>query len=314
MKHLALLLLVALTGCGGGGSSAVPATQVAVASPTTAPGVTPTIPPATPGTPAPSPAAALRAVGAAGGGLATSSGQRSTLATVPNSIPKIIISFSANANWGGIAGNVFLWVYSTVTGQTVPTTGLTLTLDPALRISGLPLQDTIGRFGLSNDWTTLMNPPTKTGVLSMTATFNDGTTGTIPVYSYDTWLVGCQSGNPPADLYQNGAPVPSTVGSEDVSIDCVGRNLVFAKGAALASSPVADSAGNVLSTVASVLKTGTVPTTSTTFSISSLANGQVYVARTRDGGFAKFQLSNIDPTSGILGGQALYSASGTFAF
>lgn len=250
--------------------------------------------------------------------------RRALAASVPNGIPKIITSFSANPNWGGIAANMFVWVYSTVSAQTVPTTSLNLALDPALRIAGAPILDTSGRFGLSNDWSAFFNPPTQTGQLHATAAFDDGTTGIITIYSYDTWFVGCNGGATPlapgstplGNAYLTTAPTPSTIAAADVSIDCAGNNLVFPHGAILASAPVADSTGNVLPTIATVTATTGVPTTTTTFALSSLHNGQVYVARTGTGGFAKFQPDHSTATAGqgLVAGEALFTSGATFAF
>jgi hypothetical protein len=307
-----VLLALVLYGCSSGGFAPTPI--AAVQSPQT----TPTIPPASNvPTPAPSPAAAQRAVGAAPAGIVTSSSIRSSLASVPNAIPKIITSFSINPNWGGISGSFFAWVYSTKTGQTVPTSSVTLTLDPALQLAGPPTLDTTGRFGLSNDWSTILNPPSKAGILNIGAQFSDGTSGTILAYSYNTWFVTCIGGsNPVANVYQGAAPIPSTIASADVYLDCSAGNLVFPHGAVIASPPVADATGNVLTTITGVLALTSVPTTTTAFSLSTLPNGVVIVARTGDGGFGKFQPDHSSTSPLLVAGESLRdvpTGSGNYA-
>jgi hypothetical protein len=302
----AALAVSILAACGGGGgSSATPTAPVVVPSPVAS---------------APVVAQSKLKIGAgfSGAGQKTVAAVRRALAkrvALANSvgvIEPVVQSFSTNANWGDNVSNLFVWAFDPTTGATVPEAGLTTTISlPGLTVQNDGMDSAPGGFeGITNDWSVAFNPPTATGQFPATITFADGTTGTVSLDVYDTFFVGCPGSTPTppiADVYQNGAPIPSTTSNADISIDCSGGNLVFPNGGVIASAPVADVYGNVVTTISSVITPPGVPTTPLIVPLSSVSIGEVFVARTASGGFAKFEP---DVAEGNIAALNVFNVSG----
>jgi len=313
MSHLrtglsAALLTLTLAACGGGSGSTPPAPSRTV-SPTT--------------TPAPSPTIAAQAnhiaAGFSGPGKTALAAVRKIKSTsISNAIETVVQSYSANG-WGDLFGNLYVWAVNSTTNAVVTETSLTATIAQ----SGLTVQntiaDSIGFDGITGDWIVAFYTPTATGQYQVAVTFGDGTTGSVPVDVYDQFYVGCGTGAPLANVYTAGAIGPSTnqTTAADVYIDCAGGNLVFPNGA-VATAPVTDEYGNVITTIAGIDTPGTIPTAALTVPLSSISVGEVFVAHTAAGGLAKFEPYNINAvgTTGDLeaAGLALSTSTSTFAY
>jgi hypothetical protein len=312
MKHLALLLLVALTGCGGGGSSAVPTTQVATvpsatATPTSAPGVTPTATPIAP--------AGNHVVGAPAQ-VFTASGVRKpqSVSLGSGGVPTVVVGFSSTM--GGTFSQLFTWA-ANASNQPVKETSISatpigpLTLQPSVA-------DTSSSFSATTfDWIITPLQLTGTGKINIAVTFGDGTTGTVPYFSYDNSQLACSSPGPTQWAYQGGVPVGG-VSPPDVTIDCVHNTLVFNNGATLVSGPVADAYGNLASNLTTIMS-GTWTEAVTTVPLSQVAVGSIYLAKTSDGGFMKYMVySNLFISSSgrdqVLQAFSLHGAGNSLTF
>lgn len=330
------LLILGLAACGGGGAGPVPV-AMATSIPTTGPTNSPTNSPTGAPTNAPTIAPQAIGLGAAPSGILTATGALSLLRSsdlyvsrrgpqsslVPNTIPPVVWSYSANANWGSVYGQLVTWAFNTTTSATLPETNLNASSSTAITVQSTNADHSPNFYGLTNDWLVTYNSPTATGQSPTSITFvgPNAVSGSVPVDVYDTFYTGCPGSTPLppiGNVYQSGAPKPTaTLGTGDVQIDCAGANLQFPLGAVLASQPLADSTGNILTTITSITAAASgIPSTLTSFPISGLKVGQVYVSRTQDGQFAKFEIlvaTASGSTSSVSGISWHSKADGSYA-
>lgn len=293
MKHHLILLSLSLlaAGCGGGGSSPTPLTVAPTAAPTTAP-LSRTIA----GAPATATAAQL------------STTRRSAQAQgITNGLPILVESSGMIAAW---AGTIAVWVTDTQTNADIAETSGTIVPSGNLAINNAafaPLSCLGQISGVCTvhptGWTfgTSSTNGKPVGKQTLTVTFGDGTTGSTFDYIYDGWNLPCNSGW----AYVGGIPVAqATQGTSDVFADCAHTNIIFPKGAVLASAPTADKYGNTATVMPTLTAAIALTSPIVTLPMTSTAAGQVYAIATQDGGFAKVYFS------GQAGGGAINATNG----
>lgn len=161
------------------------------------------------------------------------------------------------------------------------------------------------------------------GKTNTTIIFGDGTTGKIPVYTYD-WFYNTCSGiatpsSPQQWAYQGGIPTGNAA-TPDAVVSCTSPyTLTFPNGAMKVSDPVADSYGNVASAFTTVLSVGTFTNNAQVVPVSSLVPGTIYIVKLSDGGYAKLMpwINDGAPTVPNVSGASLHdvpNGSGVFPY
>ena len=353
MNRSIFALLVLCVGCGGGGggSSPVPTALpiVASATPIIVASATPTAKPsataspvatasptasATPATPTPSPspvplalhvAAAPAQVFTAQGLVRRSAQDVRRLASTNlgnGQIPTVVGATSPY--YGSIFTQLFVWA---ATVQATPVPEASFNAVPANVVTG-PIsvasiaQDNGNAFALTYfDWVVAFNI-NRVGKGNVTATFGDGTTGSIPVYIYDQWYLTCGSvvdvNHPMEWAYTAGVPKGVFGATSDMAVDCTGLSVTFTNGGVQQAAPVADAWGNVASAFTGVTN-ATTSAGASTVPVASLKPGTIYIAKLADGGYAKIMplVNDGVPASPNVSGISLHdspSGSGLFPF
>ncbi len=310
MKRVLFVPLIAacLGGCSGGGA-ALPPTPQTVAQATPTPGAT------TPAS-APTTKPAGNHIAAAPAQVFTSSGIRKPQSVNLGSggVPTIVVGYSPTM--GAIQAQVYAWA---ATALNVPVQEASLNVTPLGPITVQAIsQDNANLFAATYfDWIINPNSPTGTGKISLVAAFGDGTTGTIPYYSYDKWNLDCGVSTPSTPMqwaYVGGVP-KGQVAPADVALDCLG-NITFPNGATLLKPPSADAYGNLATQMTTTLS-GALGTIVTTVPLANLQTGAIYLVKLNDGGLAKFMSLQSPGVPVSFFGIALHdspSGSGNFSF
>lgn len=289
MKYALLAFSLLVVGCSSGGGAS---------SPTALPVVAPSAPASTPSTtPTTVPLFVLQAAPLTSTPTILASGRRAQSGT---SLLPIMVEGS-----GFTPGPLAVWVADATTGKDVAeTTGSATgaTFAPLVCPGASALWCAVH----SAAW--LLTPPTglATGQHTLTVAFGDGTSGAMTDDVYDWFTLTCGAGW----VYAGGVITPTASRAvSDVYDDCAAGNVVFPRGAILASNPVADAFGRfetVLSTMTAAINLTSLFTNAPS---ASITQGQVYGISTQDGGFAKVYF--VTPTQGL----ALHAkADGSYAF
>jgi hypothetical protein len=306
VKRLALLTVIALASCGGGGGS----------TPTSIPSISPTSVPLS-----------LKQI--AGAPLSATASQLSTTRRtaqaktlsqgVENGLPVLVESSGQAATW---AGSQTVWVTNTATGQDIAETGLTVTPSGTLAINNTApeplsclgqttaicaIHPTAWEFG-----TTSANGK-PVGQQTITETFADGTTGSTFDDVYDGWNLPCNSGW----AYVNGVPVAqSSEATSDVYADCVNQNIDFPKGGYVLANPTPDQYGLTITIMPTLLAAPIFIADTAVVPFASVAQGITFAIKTQDGGSAKvYFIAGAGVAGNAATGLSLHSqANGSFAF
>lgn len=219
------------------------------------------------------------------------------------------------------AGDNIVWVHSSATSQDVAEAQVTVT-SGSVPINN-PAPQAQNCVGVVSGWCTVHplgwvwgtsstnGKPVGKQMLAVAAA--DGTTGLMPDYVYDGWLIQCNGGV----TYVSGAPAAlGNATTADWYADCNASVIDFPHGAQLVGGPLADSF-NRLEPFMTTILTASVSTLVTSVPFANIQTGQIFAVKLGDGGIAKVYFNAPGVAVNASSGMALHdspSGGGTFTF